>query len=266
MHRIDSPNARPNLNGPGKTGFSDNTDLSGQDATYLSPDWFNAVQEELAGVVEASGAALNKGNNGQLLTALHAIFASDAQLTEVDSRLTAAITALSAATQQAIIDERNRLYPIGTGLYIVYDDNNPADTLGWGTWQLVSKGRALVGLTDDPVAPTWTQTVGGTAGEYEHTLTVDELAGHHHSTAPYNKFAARAIEALSNGDAATDVGGSGFGITVASADNFNPETEMQVADISPEQWLSMTESGAGGGQPHNNVQPSFVVAVWRRVG
>lgn len=249
MHRIDSPNARPNVNGPGKTGFSDNTDLSGQDATYLSPDWFNAVQEELAGVVEASGAALNKGNNGQLLTALHAIFASDAQLTEVDSRLTAAITALSAATQQAIIDERNRLYPIGTGLYIVYDDNNPADTLGWGTWQLVSKGRALVGLTDDPVAPTAARTIGGEMGNATATLSAQNLAPHAHGQT---------------------WGVAGIGESPAVDPENTGDTDGYVTTTDYVQTAAgkkrVQTASAGTGEPFSILPPSFVVAVWRRVG
>nr|WP_252714846.1 hypothetical protein [Acinetobacter baumannii] len=39
MKRIDSANARPDVNGAGKAGFHDNSDLSGQDATYLTPDF-----------------------------------------------------------------------------------------------------------------------------------------------------------------------------------------------------------------------------------
>ena len=71
MHRIDSINARNNQNGIGKNGFHDNADLSGQDATYLTPEWFNAQQEEIANVIEAEGIALNKDDNNQLLSALN---------------------------------------------------------------------------------------------------------------------------------------------------------------------------------------------------
>ena len=70
MHRIDSINARNNQNGTGKKGFHDNADLSGQDATYVTPAWCNAQQEEIANVIESSGIALNKDDNSQLLKAL----------------------------------------------------------------------------------------------------------------------------------------------------------------------------------------------------
>ena len=66
MKRIDSINARPNANGAGKTGFHDNADLSGQDATYLTPSWLNQVQEELCNLLEMNGIALNSGVRDQL--------------------------------------------------------------------------------------------------------------------------------------------------------------------------------------------------------
>lgn len=66
MQRIDSVNARPDVNGPGKKGFHDNGDLEGQDATYLTPDWLNAVQEELANAIEQSGLNLDPNDPSQL--------------------------------------------------------------------------------------------------------------------------------------------------------------------------------------------------------
>ncbi|GEM_PF-4931375 len=70
MKRIDSVNARPDANGPGKPGFHDNEDLHGQDATYLTPDWANAVQEEIANVIEFADLELDEENNAQLLEAI----------------------------------------------------------------------------------------------------------------------------------------------------------------------------------------------------
>lgn len=66
MQRINSPNARPDQNGTGKQGFHDNTDLNGQDATYLTPQWCNTIQEELANLLEKHGISLDGNNNAQL--------------------------------------------------------------------------------------------------------------------------------------------------------------------------------------------------------
>lgn len=66
MKRIDSVNARPDVNGVGRVGFHDNADLSGQDATYLTPGWLNTIQEELANLLEHNGKVLDPNNNAQL--------------------------------------------------------------------------------------------------------------------------------------------------------------------------------------------------------
>lgn len=66
MQRIDSVNARQDLNGPGKKGFHDNGDLPGQDATYLTPSFLNTVQEELSNAIEQSGLDLDPNDPSQL--------------------------------------------------------------------------------------------------------------------------------------------------------------------------------------------------------
>lgn len=70
MQRIDSINARPDENGTGKSGFNDNADLSGQDATYLTPAWLNALQEEICNLLEKRGISLDTNNRQQLFDAL----------------------------------------------------------------------------------------------------------------------------------------------------------------------------------------------------
>ena len=66
MNRIDSINARENMFGIGKSGFHDNADLPGQDATYVSPEWFNTVQEELCNLLELRGITLDPASKRQL--------------------------------------------------------------------------------------------------------------------------------------------------------------------------------------------------------
>ena len=70
MHRIDSVTAREDVNGIGKKGFSDNVDLPQHDATYVTPEWCNAIQEEIANAIEMSGIELDKNNNTQLAQAV----------------------------------------------------------------------------------------------------------------------------------------------------------------------------------------------------
>lgn len=70
MHRIDTPTAQKDKFGAGKNGFTRGNPQTGTPATDLDDDYFDMLQEELAGVVEATGVALDKTKHNQLLTAL----------------------------------------------------------------------------------------------------------------------------------------------------------------------------------------------------
>lgn len=74
MHRIDTPTAQTDKFGAGKNGFTRGNPQTGVPATALDDDYFDAIQEEIAGVVESSGVSLDKGNKTQLLTALKKLF------------------------------------------------------------------------------------------------------------------------------------------------------------------------------------------------
>ncbi|ENI2378542.1 hypothetical protein AB0453_003236, partial [Escherichia coli] len=74
--RIDTKTAQKDKFGAGKNGFTRGNPQTGTPATDLDDDYFDMLQEELCGVVEASGASLEKGRNDQLLTALRALLLS----------------------------------------------------------------------------------------------------------------------------------------------------------------------------------------------
>lgn len=63
MHRIDSPNASSGV-------FVAGNPVTGQRPTVCTADWFNAIQEEIAGVVTGAGIELSKTQNNQLLAAI----------------------------------------------------------------------------------------------------------------------------------------------------------------------------------------------------
>jgi hypothetical protein len=74
MHRIDTSSAVSAMPTPSAAGtpgyFSRATDSGAPVATQMSPDFLNAVQEEIAGPIEAAGIPLSKTDNGQLLAAI----------------------------------------------------------------------------------------------------------------------------------------------------------------------------------------------------
>ncbi|MFI8705462.1 glycine-rich domain-containing protein, partial [Citrobacter braakii] len=73
MHRIDTPTAQKDKFGAGKNGFTAGNPQTGTPATDLDNDYFDMLQEELAGVVEATGAKLDKSRHDQLITAIHSL-------------------------------------------------------------------------------------------------------------------------------------------------------------------------------------------------
>ena len=125
-----------------------------------------------------------------------------------------------------------QVYKVGD-LYLTTNTAEPQVTLGYGTWVRFGEGRALVGVSTKASDPDWTKGVASQHGEYEHALTVSELAEHNHDLL-YNT---------------SSISGSGYPAT----DN-NADTPSYIK----------TEK-AGEGKPHNNVQPSITVFVWRRV-
>lgn len=85
MQRIIGPTVRPDLHGIGKAGFSDNADLPNQDATYLTPEWCNTIQEELCNLLELRGIALNSESKRQLYDLLTTQNDLEALATEIEN-------------------------------------------------------------------------------------------------------------------------------------------------------------------------------------
>lgn len=85
MLRINTINAILNCFGEGKAGFGAGNPTTGTKATYLSADWCNSIQEEIANVVEASGTELDPPDRTQLLTAIMAMIT--ANIPEADTSL-----------------------------------------------------------------------------------------------------------------------------------------------------------------------------------
>ena len=90
-----------------------------------------------------------------------------------------------------------------------------------------TKGRTIVGLNADDAD---FNTIGKTIGEKTHTLTVAEMPKHNHKNP---------IDSFVNSDWQVDVKSGGHVSYKAQGENY--ET-----------------TSAGGSQPHNNIQPSFI--------
>lgn len=122
-------------------------------------------------------------------------------------------------------------FPIGISI-ITQDPRNPAEYLGFGSWERDLEGRALVGVSRDvtSTSPDWVKQVNREFGEYTHQLTVDEMPSHNHTI---------------------DGEGSSANIGTGVAGGWKNTTKP----------TNLT----GGDQPHNNVQPSKTKFIFTRI-
>lgn len=75
MHRIDTPSRQKDKFGAGKDGFTNGDPQTGAQATQVPASWLDALQEEIAAVIEmgGDGAKLDKSKHNQLLAAIKEI-------------------------------------------------------------------------------------------------------------------------------------------------------------------------------------------------
>lgn len=71
MHRIDTATKSADKHGAGKDGWTGGNQQGGVPPTQFSADFMDALQEEIARVIESSGLALNKASNDQLKLAIN---------------------------------------------------------------------------------------------------------------------------------------------------------------------------------------------------
>jgi len=133
------------------------------------------------------------------------------------------------------------IYPVGS-LFFSKDNNNPGSRMAGTSWMQVAEGQFIagVGTGTDINGATHTVTSGDTdtAGEYEHTLTVNELAAHTHETV---------VDHKDNTGVLSPPGGQRVGSHKNAA-----------------YAISLESTTTGGNQSHNNLPPAFGMYVWER--
>ncbi|MCK4164268.1 hypothetical protein [Ralstonia pseudosolanacearum] len=81
MRRISTSTKVVDKFGTGKHGFTNGNAVGGVASTDLEDVWFDHVQEEIANVIEGSGAALDSSNRAQLLAAIQSLQSALVQAT-----------------------------------------------------------------------------------------------------------------------------------------------------------------------------------------
>ena len=151
--------------------------------------------------------------------------------TDVSSNKTA-IDNLKGQVLQAV-------YPVGSVYVSITDNRNPADILGFGTWEALPAGYGLVaqGTATAEDGSTLTFTAGQKSGEFKHQITVGESASHSHAFYP---------DSLGNGSS----GGSYWFLDAG--------TRGEKIGVPRN-----TES-TGGNLYHNNLSPCLAAYMWER--
>ncbi len=200
--------------------FGPTDDASTASAAYTAGSYIihNGVRYKVT-VAIAKGDAFNEGTNISKETVNN-------QIAELNTK----ITSLNA--------DLAKLYPVGS-IYLSVNDTNPATFIG-GTWERL-KDVFLLAAGD-------TYAAGSTGGEATHTLSVDEMPSHRHSSDSYM-----------NGYANSGLAGQGGYCTWV---NYGTESnnEPNWGESGP-----VRTSWVGGSQPHNNMPPYIVVYMWKRV-
>ena len=114
-------------------------------------------------------------------------------------------------------------FPVGY-VWISVDATNPADVLGYGTWEQIT-GRFL--LAADASHP-----AGSTGGEEKHALTIDEMPSHTH----------------------------GLKMSKGVGNYYSPPWGDGVEESMPSSVVQST----GGGHAHNNMPPYLSVYMFKR--
>ena len=133
-------------------------------------------------------------------------------------------------TNWSLTNMKDMQYPVGK-VEIFYDTLDHSNYMGF-TWERTAIGKAITGYDS---TDTDFDTIGETGGRKTHTLTVDEMPSHNHSTY-----------------AQTDTGGFPYRIPQASGYNGNTTSYCNTMN-------------SGGGQPHSIMQPYQVFAIWKRI-
>ncbi|MGE9914046.1 phage baseplate protein [Megasphaera elsdenii] len=86
-------------------------------------------------------------------------------------------TLITTTVNDAVLQCKKDLYPVGSVYVSITDSRNPADILGFGTWEALPAGYGLVaqGTATAEDGSTLTFTAGQKSGEFKHQLTVGEL-------------------------------------------------------------------------------------------
>jgi microcystin-dependent protein len=167
-----------------------------------------------------------------------------------------------------------RAWPVGS-VFVSAVDTNPADLMGFGTWQAFGAGRVLVGLD---AGQTEFDALGETGGAKAVTLTEQQMPAHTHVQDAHNhtqnshnhtQDPHSHVETVNTAATGPNVGAAPDASTntgVASGYSTQPTTATNQAATATNQAATAVNQSTGGGQAHENMPPYITVRFWKRIG
>jgi microcystin-dependent protein len=185
------------------------------------------------------------------------------------------IEAQLVAVENTIGVGLEKIYPVGSLYFNADVTTNPATLLGFGTWAVFGEGLVIVGKQTTGTF----QTLADVIGEEEVTLTEEQsgLVSHNHDQDSHNHTQdshnhtqnshSHTITSFGSG-----AGGGGQPLTSnntggSSTPSTSSTTATNQATTATNQATTATNqavTGADASSPHNNIQPSIVVCMWKR--
>lgn len=283
MHRIDGPGATIT------NQFTQGNPLTATPATVVTDSWLNAVQEEIAKVIEGAGETLNKTDNTQLLQAIQQITAASQGFTTGDVKL----TLKQVADAGWIIADDGTIGSAGsTATTRANADTQDLYALLWNnvsdTWAPVTGGRgasaALDFAANKPLKLTrllgraiglagsgsglTTRQLGEYLGAQTHTLTTSEMPGHTHANTltdpghvhsntlsdPGHVHSMGLLFGGTAGGSAAGQGGTFY--STPYTNTASSTTGITINNASKVTGVTITNASQGGDGAHNNMQPT----------
>lgn len=137
---------------------------------------------------------------------------------------------LDYVTQRILEQFTSSTWPVGSVYHNVTDSRNPREILGIGTWVAIER-YVIAGYKSGDAD---FGTAGATIGSTTHTLTESEIPPHAHDTKIVNR------------------GGSSFSAPAGGPWEINSS------------FAGYNSGSTGGGDAHNNIQPTLVAYSWYR--
>ena len=172
-----------------------------------------------------------------------------------------------------ILEDNKKKYPIGKIIFST-ENTNPADYLGFGTWEAWGKGKVPVGVD---VSQTEFNAPNKTGGEKTHVLTSSEMPTHNHNFSATTSRASLAGNLYNYAVQSSNSGVNGDGImkrvktdgsigyaTGSKKGNNADYTDTVRIDVSHTHTVSGRTQNSGSGEGHNNLQPYITCYMWKR--